>query len=101
MGRLTKTPRLLIFLAFSASAGVTPADYEEAYRLREAGEILPLAEILEAQVQHRPGKVLEVELERKGGRLLYEIQVLDEAGTVWELYYDAVSGALVEQGPED
>jgi uncharacterized membrane protein YkoI len=101
MGRLTKTRRLLILLAFSASAGVTLGDYEEAYRLREAGEILPLAEILESQARQRPGRVLEVELEHKGGRLVYEIQVLDEAGSVQELYYDAVSGALVGEESED
>jgi len=45
--------------------------------------------------------VLEVDLEREGGRYLYEIEILLTDGHVVELTYDAATGRLLEVEVED
>ena len=82
-------------LLWSLAAGPS-ADHEAAFELAREGRILPLERILEQQRRDRPGRILEVELERENGSLVYELELLDAHGRVWELYYDAVSGRLLE-----
>jgi len=76
-------------------------DYDTARKLREAGDILPLDTILHKLAKTHPGKVLEVELERKHGRVLYEIEILDAEGKVWEFKVDPRTGDIVKQKAED
>lgn len=87
---------LLLALGTGASA-----DHEEAFELAREGKIQPLSTLLEQQQRLRPGRVLEVELERDDERMIYEIEVLDARGTVWELRFDAASGELLRQEAED
>ena len=75
-------------------------DHEQARRLREAGDILPLETILQRAQAHHPGRVLEVELESEHGRHVYEIEILDAQGVVQELYFDAHSGELLKTETE-
>ena len=100
MGRLTGTWLLAVAL-LSANAAGSDIDQDEAQRLRQSGDILPLAEILDIAHTTRPGRIIEVELERKRGRYIYEIELLDSDGQVWELKFDGASGALLEQELED
>jgi len=76
-------------------------DQETARRLSEAGEILPLETILEHAQQHQPGRVLEVEFEKKRGQYTYEIEILNTKGIVWELELDARTGQLLERKQEN
>lgn len=76
-------------------AGIQPTlaspDHEEARLLRERGDIVPLAELL----QHpslAAQRVLEAELEYEHGRPVYELEILDGDGRVRERYFDAVTG---------
>jgi uncharacterized membrane protein YkoI len=46
-------------------------------------------------------KVLEAKLERENGTLVYELELLDESGRVVERYYDAATGQLMREKPED
>lgn len=94
MRRLAALP--LLPLTLWSAAALTDVDHEEARRLREAGAILPLESILEQARRAQPGKVLEVELERERGGYVYEIEVLDDEGAVWELELDARDGAVLE-----
>ena len=64
-------------------------DYAAAARAREAGEIRPLAEILEHIKAAHPGEVVGVELERKKGRWVYEIKLIAPGGRFFEIYVDA------------
>lgn len=75
-------------------------DYDTARKLREAGDILPLETILHKLNQTHPGKVLEVELEKKHGRVIYEIELLDANGKVWEFKVDPRSGEVLKQEEE-
>ncbi len=76
-------------------------DHEVARRAVERGELLPLATILKSAERDYPGRVLEVDLDREGGRYLYEIEVLLKDGRVIELTYDGTTGKLLETEIED
>lgn len=75
-------------------------DHDRAKILREQGEILPLPEILEKAQKEHPGKMLEVELEKEAGIIIYELEFLDDKGRVWELKYDAKTGVLLSSEEE-
>ena len=72
-------------------------DQDRARAALQAGEILPLATILARLAQTQPGQVLEVELERKEGRWLYEIKLLQPGGSLLKLELDARSGEVLRQ----
>jgi uncharacterized membrane protein YkoI len=75
--------------------------HDEARRLRQAGTILPVETILERLLLEQPGRLLDLELERDDGRYVYELEMLDSSGTVWELLFDARTGALIKRERED
>ena len=80
-------------LAWGGHAGL---DADTVRRLRAQGLILPLDAVLAAARRHRPGRVLDVALEREGGRYVYAVQILDARGVVWEVELDATDASLVE-----
>ena len=96
--------RLALIIALSAAVALTRPtigragddDHVAARRAREAGEILPLARILDAANAQFTGEIVEVELEREKGRWEYEVELLTAGGTVIELTYDAATGRLLE-----
>lgn len=100
MGRLIRGSWLVgaSLLAAASAALADRRDHDDALELREQGAIVPLEMVLRAVTAQHPGRVVEVELERKGGTYVYEIELLDAAGEVWELKYDAGTGALLEEG---
>ncbi len=71
-------------------------DYQLAKKLRQQGEILPLEKILAFARAEKNGEVLETEFEKKGGRYIYEVEILDIQGQVWELKLDAKTGKLIK-----
>jgi uncharacterized membrane protein YkoI len=103
-----RSPRRLLLLAALAAA-FAPADadarrgrgrggdHDEAREAYEHGEALSLAQILRLAQRQVPGEVLDVELEREHGRLVYEIEILTPSGRVRQLILDARTGALLQQ----
>lgn len=91
--------RLLCALLL-ALAVVRPAagddDHERARRAVAAGEALPLAQLLAIVEGQFDGRLVEVELERDDGRLVYELELRTPQGHLIELTYDARTGALLE-----
>jgi uncharacterized membrane protein YkoI len=92
-------------LAGAASLALFPAQADEgpavAKRLSDAGVILPLEKIVAAARKIKPGEVLESELERKGKGYVYEIEILDARGQVWEVKLDAKTAKLIKLESED
>lgn len=90
--------RLLAFLAAILAAGSAGAaiarDQDEARRAVEAGEIRPLADILNIVRGKLPGEVVGVKLDREAGAWTYEFRVVDEKGRLFEIHVDARSGEL-------
>ena len=72
-----------------------------ARHLRERGEIVSLERIVEAAQTIHPGRLIRTEFEKEHGRYIYEIEMLDKDGTVWELKFDATTGAFIKQEIED
>lgn len=78
-------------VAQSAAAG----DSERARELLKNGEILSLSEILSQVSSKIPGKLLEVELEERKGRVVYEIEFLGEDGVVIKMLVEAKTGVIL------
>jgi uncharacterized membrane protein YkoI len=94
----------LILISFSLVVSASlyaDDDHEQARRLVESGEILSLQEILDKVREIEPGKVLEVELEKKKNKMIYEIELLNTEGLVLELKFDAKSGQHLSTEKED
>lgn len=89
---------LLLATTFLAQAD---GDHDEAKRLKEAGEIVALEIILKNARQIQQGKILEAELETENGKLIYEIELLTQNGTVFELLFDAKTGTHLSTEIED
>ncbi|MGK7062749.1 PepSY domain-containing protein [Bradyrhizobium sp. 1050_B9_N1_2] len=69
-------------------------DHDDARRAVEAGEIRPLADILNVVKGKLPGDVVGVKLEREAGAWTYEFRVLDGKGSLFEIHVDAKSGEV-------
>lgn len=67
----------------------------------EAGEILPLEQILERTKLEHPGRILKVKFEKENGLYVYEIELVDQDGQVWELEYNASTAELLEKEREN
>ncbi|WP_288105212.1 PepSY domain-containing protein [Sedimenticola sp.] len=94
--------RLLIIVALLLPLLVIAAsDHERAKALLESGEILPLEQILNNIRDEYPGRLLEIKLEQKKDTVIYEVELLDTEGKVWELKLDAVTGELLKRERDD
>lgn len=101
--------RLFILSALAALAAAPAAearrergrggDHDDAREAHERGEALALAEIMPLALRAVPGEVLEVELERDDGALVYEIEILARTGRVRKVILDARTGRVI--GVED
>lgn len=92
---------LLLILAAAMAASPVAAqtqfdDHERARRMVQAGEIVPLRDVLAEMTKRFQGTMLEVELQNVDGRWLYDIRLLTPAGWIIDLFYDAKTKQLVE-----
>jgi uncharacterized membrane protein YkoI len=88
---------IAIVLGAALSSGAATADSDDHDAARSAvqrGEIRPLEEILASVRSRLPGEVAGVEIERKGGRWLYEFRVVGSRGRLFEVYVDARTGQI-------
>ena len=69
-------------------------DHERARAAVQAGQVLPLATLLQRLQRSHPGQVLEVELEHEDGRWVYELKLLQPGGRLLKLELDAATGAV-------
>ncbi len=93
-------PVYILLLAGSVHASDRD-DQVEMRRLHASGDIVPLEQLVNDAQQRYPGRMLEAELKRRDDRYIYEVEMLDEAGIVRELIYDAASGSLLEERTDD
>jgi uncharacterized membrane protein YkoI len=84
-------------------AGEQPAvrEHDAVRAIKQRGDILSLDQILrDARGQHA-GRVLESELEQKDGRYIYEVELVDDQGRVWEVKFDARTGKVLREKQGD
>lgn len=77
------------------------SDHERARSALEAGEVLPLREVLARVEVDYPGQVMELELERDDGMWLYEIKILQAGGVLIKLEVDARDGRVLAVKGQD
>ncbi|CAG9175471.1 PepSY domain-containing protein [Cupriavidus pampae] len=71
-------------------------DADRARAALRAGEIVPLARVLDAVNRQYNGDVLDVELDHDDGQWIYEVKLLLPDGGVAKLKYDARTVALIK-----
>ena len=76
-------------------------DHDRARAAVSAGEILPLAALLPVLEARFRARMIEVDLERDDGRLVYEIEMITPDGRILEVDVDATTGAILETGEDD
>lgn len=92
----------LMLCACCSLASARDLGQDEALRLRERGEILPLEEILKFALERYPNsKLLQVELEEKQGAYVYEVELVTPQGVVRELKFNASRGNLTKDKEDD
>jgi uncharacterized membrane protein YkoI len=87
-----------ISLQARASEEISQAQVRE---LVAAGEILPLETILERFPPQTYGKLLDLEVERDDGAIIYEFEFLRGDGHIVEIKVDARDASLLGQEVED
>lgn len=104
MSRISKSAcaaAALAAAAFFVGTGLASADdrvhRSEVRELREAGKILPMEDILGRVRSAQPGQVVEIELERKDDRYVYEVKLIDDADAIHKLDLDAASGEVLRR----
>lgn len=104
----------VILCLFTAAALLLPAvvrsdsgededhdhDHEQARQLRHEGKIVSLESIVKQAQSIKAGNILEIELKNADKSYLYEVEILDPDGKVWELLFDGATGKLIQTQQE-
>lgn len=99
-----KTIRLfLLSVAIALAAGGLHAgddadereQHDRARAAMAAGQIKPLAEILDQVERRYAGRVVKTELERDNGIWIYELKLLPANGRVYQLKINAQTGRII------
>lgn len=93
--RLQRCLSIWVVLAITISLAPMVAigdDHNEARRLRESGQIMPLQEVLRRHRRAIGPRILDVELDNRRGRYVYQVESLDKRGKVKRHYFDATTG---------
>lgn len=91
---------------FAAALAVLPAGAAPAQSLfdvfspPENGQMLPMEDILARAREAADGAITEIELERKKGRWVYEVDVVERDGRKYELLFDPWTGSLLSRKRE-
>ena len=89
-------------LVFSGQVVARDLSQDEALKLRQAGKILSSHTFIERALERHPkARLLQLELEEKHGRYVYEVELLTVSGQARELKFDALSGELLKDKEDD
>jgi cytochrome b len=68
---------------------------------KDMNDLIPLESLIKKAEADHAGRLIEAELKSVEGKDIYEIEILDESGKVWETYYDARSGEPIDYEEEE
>lgn len=91
-----------LWLAVAGQAAAHDLSHDEALKLHKKGKILSSQTFIDHALERHPkARLLELELEKKHHRYIYEVELLTVHGQVRELKFDARSGELLEDEEDD
>ncbi|WP_283193285.1 PepSY domain-containing protein [Rhizobium sp. AN80A] len=88
-------------LVCATSYAQAAEDSDLAREAMKRGEILPLSRILSIAEQVTGGRMMDLELDRHGGRYVYDLKMIDTKGQMIELKLDASNGRILELETDD
>lgn len=80
----------------TGQGGATALSQDSAIAAVKSNRALPLEQIMTTARLHTQGEIIDARLIAVGGFLLYELKIVEANGDVEELYFYALSGALVQ-----
>ncbi|HHX04890.1 MAG TPA: peptidase [Pseudomonas sp.] len=93
---------VILFLTVVSQVSARDLSQDQALKLRKEGKVLSSQTFIERALERHPkARLLELELEEKHGRYVYEVELLTVQGQVRELKFDASSGELLEDEEDD
>ncbi|GJL82417.1 MAG: peptidase M4 [marine bacterium B5-7] len=97
---------LLLVMVVGTTSPLTLADDrdDEADKVIQwvaEGRILSLEQLLDMHSDRLRGRLLDLELEREHGRIIYEIEMIDEQGLIRKFELDAATGELLQEEIND
>ena len=93
---------VILFLTVVSQVSARDLSQDQALKLRQEGKVLSSQTFIERALERHPkARLLELELEEKHGRYIYEVELLTVQGQVRELKFDASSGELLEDEEDD
>ena len=94
---------MLLLIFFISANAWADDDHERARELVKSGEIIALEQLLQniSSQQSTQFRLLEAELERKNGQLVYELELVDENGMVREMLFNAKTGEALGEEDDD
>ena len=93
---------VILFLTVVSQVSARDLSQDQALKLRKEGKVLSSQTFIERALERHPkARLLELELEEKHGRYVYEVELLTVQGQVRELKFDASSGKLLEDEEDD
>ncbi|MGL4936564.1 PepSY domain-containing protein [Shewanella sp.] len=78
-----------------AWAGDDPAN--KVVQWVKEGNVLPFDTIMQRYESRLQGRLLDLEVEQKHGRIIYELEILRDDGIVYEIKIDAKTGEWLKE----
>lgn len=74
---------------------------DKVWELKQSGKVMPLEDLIKQVRRDYPGRIIEIELDDEDGRYIYELELVDENGVVWDLDVDAKTGQVLKYEQDD
>lgn len=93
----------LIFLALAAGMINSPSCLahddlsNKVVEWVKEGKVLPFDTIMQRYESRLKGRLLDLEVEQKHGRIIYELEILRDDGIVYEIKIDAKTGEWLKE----
>lgn len=95
---------LIVICAIALPATLAHADDDDLDRLRDAvrrAEVMPLSTLQDQVRKTFPGEIISVEIDEDDGRFIYEFKVLQTNGRLLEIEMDAKDGKVLDIDDDD
>ncbi len=67
----------------------------------EEGKVLPFESLMKRHKKRLEGRLLDLEIEEEGGRIIYELEILRADSIVYEIKIDAENGEWLTEEIDD